>query len=82
MKQEYYLIPASEIAEIVQKLFTLSDEKNCIQTTIVANRLESYKLIDLSDEAINKSAEKYADKKDDAFVYDYAGYSQALKDIK
>jgi hypothetical protein len=60
MKEElYYLVPKEQLDLISRQLEVLSETNNCGLTNDKAKELVSFKVIDLSDEAIEERAEDY-----------------------
>ena len=78
MKEElYYLVPKEELDLISRQLEVLSETNNCGLTNDKAKEMLSFKLIDLSDEAIEVKANKEI-KSEIGIIY----YKQALIDLK
>jgi len=57
MKEElYYIVPKEQLDLISRQLEVLSETNNCGLTNDKAKEMLSFKLIDLSDEAIEEKA--------------------------
>jgi hypothetical protein len=92
MKEElYYLVPKEQLDLISRQLEVLSETNNCGLTNDKAKEMLSFKLIDLSDEAIEERAEDYVNNyynRDMKSFYNVEEiltikhYSKALKDLK
>lgn len=92
MKEElYYLVPKELMDLISRQLEVLSETNNCGLTNDKAKEMLSFKLIDLSDEAIEERAEDYVNNyynRDMKSFYNVEEiltikhYSKALTDLK